>query len=355
VVVGAGAVIQPATATPIKWLTVNLGVHRFGHLTAPDAVVARAGASDVGFECGKPSACPSQEPPPASSCGCIDVLPQGPTSFDVGRDGSIWLLDGLNHRLLVWQRGRPNHRARAVALPRNLDVGDFALAPNGTVYVYSARNVAGRPNHDLFALTTTGRVRWKAPTAITNGQALLRIGSDGALYAVGGFPSDNAFSWTPLTTPAGRPLPLAQQRRRTSATEPMPSGLTLLATEPSAHEVHFALIGRDHRVVRAWRVTSRTNVGIVRAVPAMLGGDLVVGVQVSHQVGSKFRAENLILRLRSSGETRLRVALDPRALWDPDGTTARTALRVGPDGRLYQLRTNPATGASVVRYSLVGR
>jgi hypothetical protein len=353
--VGAGAVIQPATASPIKWLTVQLGVHRFGHLSAPDAVVARAGASDVGFECGKPSACPSQEPPPPGSCGCIDVLPQGPTSFDVARDGSIWLLDGLNHRLLVWPHGRPNRLGRAVPLPRNLDVGDFALAPNGTIYVYSAKNVSGRPNHELFALTATGRVRWKAMTAITNGQALLRIGPDGALYAVGGFPSDNAFGWTPLTTPAGRPLPIAQQRRRTSANEPLPGGVRLLTTEPSAHEVHFALIGSDHRVVRAWRVTSRTNVGIVRAVPAIVGGDLVVGVQVSQQVGSKFRAENLILRLRSSGGTRLHGALDPRAVWDPDGSTARTALRIGPDGRLYQLRTNPATGASVARYSLAVR
>jgi hypothetical protein len=35
-----------------------------------------------------------------------------------------------------------------------------------------------------------------------------------------------------------------------------------------------------------------------------------------------------------------------------DGTGASTPLRVGSDGGLYQLRTDPKTGASVARYSL---
>ena len=29
-----------------------------------------------------------------------------------------------------------------------------------------------------------------------------------------------------------------------------------------------------------------------------------------------------------------------------------TPLRIGPDGRLYQLRTNPKTGMSIARYSV---
>jgi hypothetical protein len=44
----------------------------------------------------------------------------------------------------------------------------------------------------------------------------------------------------------------------------------------------------------------------------------------------------------------VRFALDPAALWgDPV-----TALRVGTDGRLYQLRSDPATGVSVAGHAL---
>jgi hypothetical protein len=47
--------------------------------------------------------------------------------------------------------------------------------------------------------------------------------------------------------------------------------------------------------------------------------------------------------------TRQRFALDARAVW---GDTPITGVRVGPDGRLYQLRTSPTTGVSVARYSV---
>ena len=36
----AGPTIQPAGAASIRWLAVQLGVHQFGHLRAPDAIVA---------------------------------------------------------------------------------------------------------------------------------------------------------------------------------------------------------------------------------------------------------------------------------------------------------------------------
>jgi hypothetical protein len=44
-------------------------------------------------------------------------------------------------------------------------------------------------------------------------------------------------------------------------------------------------------------------------------------------------------------------ALDARVVFG-DSNTYTAPLRIGPDGRLYQLRTEPKTGASVARYSL---
>jgi hypothetical protein len=42
----------------------------------------------------------------------MDGVALGPWSFDVARDGSIWLLDEVKHRLLVWRRGRPGRPGR---------------------------------------------------------------------------------------------------------------------------------------------------------------------------------------------------------------------------------------------------
>jgi hypothetical protein len=329
----------PTAATPIKWLAVNLGVHTFGHLSAPDAIVARGDAHAVGFECGKPSACGSQSAPGAG-CGCLDVLPQGPTAVDVGRDGSVWVLDGVKHRLLAWQRGQ---LSRAVPLPADVGDSDFALGKDGTIYVFGG-NVHGKPYLTLYALTRAGRIRWKAPTTVGSSQARLFLAWDGAVYSVG--PSATP-TWTPLTTPGGRPLALGVQRRRSSGLEPLTRDLRLSTMQVSQREVHFALVDGAKRVVRAWRVSSRTSLELGHFLPRAVGSDVVVALGVYQ--GRK--SETTILRLGSTGATRVRVSLDSRAVWDPEGTTARSTLRVGPDGRLYQLRTDPARGVSVARYS----
>ena len=97
----AGITLGTAAASPIKWVSVSLGTHRFGHLRTPDAVVARAAPTEVGFKKG------------GTGCGCMDG-PGGPVLFDVERNGSIWLFDVLNHRLLVWRPGRPAQDRKSV-------------------------------------------------------------------------------------------------------------------------------------------------------------------------------------------------------------------------------------------------
>ena len=86
------------------------------------------------------------------------------------------------------------------------------------------------------------------------------------------------------------------------------------------------------------------------AAPALVGGDPVVPLEVSKQTKNKFLREQVILRLSPNSGTPQQFALAA----DPVLGEANvfTAVRVGPDGQLYQLRTNLKTGASIARFSL---
>ena len=318
-----------------RFLAVSLGTHRFGHVRAPDAIVARAGPNDVGLMC-------CADPPGGD----------GPSSFDIAPDGSMWVLDRLNHRLLVWRAGHPAHPARSVTLPRNLNVSDFALGRNGTIFIRGGDTASlGKGNKDhLYAVTATGRLRWQAPTTAGIATAQLQLGPNGALYAVQACgltcaPFGGHVLWTPLTTRTGRPLSLAERARGTSPFEPVPGGLRLV-TELSFSVARFALINRADEIVRAWRVTSRTRLSGMLGAPTVVGGDPVLPLEVSAQQ----HWEKLIVRLGPTGGTRVRFALADRPVVGE--VNLFSPLRISADGRLYELRTNLKTGASVARYSL---
>ena len=332
-VITASAMLQPAAATTIAPSLVPLGSHRFGHLHTPDSVAAHADAAQVGFS----------QPPEGT-----DSTANGPWSFDVAQDGSIWLLDQVNHQLLVWQPGRPDHPARKVPLPMDLleRMADFAVAPDHTIYAtYVPPPGPGPKTLRLCALTPSGQVRWTAATINESFNAPLRIGPDGALWA---FMGQAAQVWTPLTTAAGRPLGLAEQRGRTSPQQPLPGGQRLTINHVSAHELHVTIEGQ---ALRGWRITSQTSLGAEGATPALVGGDPVVVVEISQQTTAKFLYEYQVLRLARTGGTSVRFAINPasRAQW---GDPPFTGVRVGPDGQLYQLRTSRTSGVDIIRYSL---
>ena len=332
---GSATLVVRATSTHGPSL-VPLGRHRFGHLRAPDAIAAHADADEIGF----------YSPPKGT-----DGVSLGPWSFDVAQDRSIWLLDELNHRLLMWRPGRPNHPARKVPLPIDpLErVADFAVAPDHTIYAtYVPPPGPGPKTLRLCALSPSGQVRWTAPTISEIFNAPLRIGPDGALWTVGGQPGQ---AWTPLTTPAGRPLPLAEQRRRTSAEQPLSGGHRLTSTYVSAHERRVTLNDRAGQPLRGWRITSQTDLGAEGATAALVGGDPVVVLEVSQQTTANFVYEYQVLRLARGGGASVRFAIAPagRTVW---GDEPVTGVRVGPDGQLYQLRTDRANGVSIARYSL---
>src|SRR6266542_3530145 len=80
----------------------ELGAHRFGRTRPPEAVVARAawgrGAGALGLRAGREQAT------------------VGPSSFDVGSDGSVRILDQVNHRLAIYRPGTATRPARVVPL-----------------------------------------------------------------------------------------------------------------------------------------------------------------------------------------------------------------------------------------------
>jgi len=127
--------------------------------------------------------------------------------------------------------------------------------------------------------------------------------------------------------------------------EPLPGGLRLV-TELSFSVARFALINKSDEIVRAWRVTSTTRLSGMLGAPTLVGGNPVFSLEVSAQQ----HWEKLIVRLGPTGGTRVRFALPDRPVVGEVNLFA--PLRIRADGKLYQLRTNLKTGASVARYSL---
>jgi hypothetical protein len=314
---------------------VSLGTHRFGHLRTPDRIVARAGRSEVAMTC-------CADPPGGD----------GPSSFDVAADGSTWVLDRLNHRLLVWRRRDPLHPARSVQLPRSLAIRDFALGRTGTIFARAGdtADLGHGPKEHLYAFTPTGRLRWRTSLPAGIAVAQLQLGPDGALEAMqtcglACAPFGGHLTWVTLTTPVGRPLTLAERSRRAGSLEPVGGGLRLVS-QVSYSVARFALVNGADAIVRAWAVTSRTRMSGLAGAPALVGGDPVVPLQVS--AGARW--ERLVLRLDSFGSTRVRVVLADRPIVGEVNLFA--PLRIAADGTLFELRTTISNGASVAAYAL---
>ncbi len=338
-----------AAAPSVSWVlehpaVVNLGVHRFGGARAPDAVVARAGAADVQFQ----------------TTG--DAF--GPQTFVVGRDRSVWLNDGLNQRLLAWPPGHPNAAPRPLRLPHFSPDTDFALGPAGTVYAAWWDTSVAPPLVRLDRLNATGKVLWQSTLASQVTNSRLRVGPDGTLFFTTGMPGGpgGETQWAPAATPAGRPLSLKQQLAGRSWAEQMPGGLQLLSVSmapcqcgenprgESRREIRFALIDRHGRLVRSWRVLSRTTIsmGGSYTTPELVGGDPVVVLDATAGTGKAFKWEYEVLRLAPNGGTDARFSLR-RVVY---GDNSLADVRIGPGGNLYQLGSAPATGVAVGRFSL---
>jgi hypothetical protein len=327
---------------------IRLGTHRFGQTLPTGTVVARAAADAVGW----------RDPGPGQG------LKAGPQSFLVRRDGSIWLDDEVNDRLLVWPAGQHDAVPRVVPLPYGSGSSDMTFGPGGSVYITRVAGT-GRAAHILLdRLDLSGKKIWESPlggyysagarTFELGVNSPLRVGPDGTLYCLV-FMSSDAWGWMPVATPAGKPIPPAAQRRGTHwPFQPVAGGLRMLGPEVytprddvAPHELRYALVDPRGRVVRSWRILSRTELNLHQAAPELVGGNPFVVLAFAKADGARQTREYEALRLGPHG---LRSSLSlPAALW---GDTALPDLRVGPDGSLYQLATSPTAGVTISRYSL---
>jgi len=330
-------------------IQIRLGKHRFGEPAPTGTVVGRASADQVGWQI------------PPEGCGCGPSF--GPETFLVGRDGSVWLDDSLNNRLLGWNAGNPDAIVRSVPLPDRSADHDVALGPNGTFYVTGVQGRGASAHLVLNRLGRTGRVLWTgrlagSPSDFSSfnlgDNSQLRTGPDGTLYLLAGMMGlpGGEWGWMPVATPSGHMIAPAAQRRGTSwPDQPVAGGMRLISEAYTAkadgpvREMRYALLDRRGRFVRSWRVMSKTDINPDFATPALVGGRPAVVLDVSDAAAGKM--EYLVLRLGPHGASS-RFTL-PRLIY---GDNLLADVRIGPGGRLYQLATSPQTGVVISRFSL---
>ena len=342
----------PARGTPTTWIlnhpvVIKLGTHRFGETKAPEAVVARARADEVGWDINEEL-----------------QYHWGPQTLQVGSDRSVWLEDSFNGRLLVWNPGEPDQFARAVPVPYGAGISDVAFGPGGTLYV--TRKLVDPTRLVLDKLDgTTGRLLWEnrvgleyagGPTGdsypLVGSGSPLRVGPDGTLYYLVGLPGGEG--WLPVATAAGRPLVTRAQLKGIRPLQPVARGLRLVGPEVytphddmAPHDLRYALVDQRDRVVRSWRILSSTEINFPYTRPELAGGEPIIALEFLKSEGSLQNAEYEVLRLGRHGAT-ARFSL-ARAVW---GDGALADLRLGPDGKLYQLATSPKDGVVISRYPL---
>jgi hypothetical protein len=326
--------------------TVDLGTHRFGRTRASEAVVARARPDEVAWQ--------------------LEGDPFGPQTFLVGADGSTWLDDSLNNRLLVYAPGRPDHWIRSVPLPDRSADRDVAFGPAGTIYVTGGIGRGVTYRDVLYRLSPTGQILWQQQLAggpgsrgsfVLGANSSLRTGPDGTLYCLAGMPGliGGEPGWMPVATTLGSPLSRGAQRRGTDwPYQPVGGGLRLVSElyvpvpDGAPHEARYALVDRRGRIVRAWRVLSDTDINFTYTTPELVGGDPVVVLDATAQVGGEFKWDRVVLRLRPTGATSFSL---PKAVF---GDNILADLRVGSDGKLYELSSSPTSGVAISRYALDG-
>jgi hypothetical protein len=356
---GPGAAVRiPARSSEKVWVLtgarfVKLGTHRFGNLRQAAAVVAHAGPADVGFD----------NPPEGAK--------SGPWSFDVAPNRSVWLLDELSRRLLVWPAGQPDAAPRVV--PLGSGGWDFARGPAGSVYV--TRRAPESFTLQLFRVTATGHVTWHTDLATDIENQQLRLGPDGTLYWTGavtgslGRRTERAGPniWAPAASPAGQPFSTDRQKRRLTLYQPLPGGRRLVWTIAdlekdrayglAPHEERVALFRGANRLVRAWRIQSRTVIWpYPEATPGLVGSNPVVVLKASTS-SSPTKTEYEVLRLAATSSGTLDKFSLPSASYTDQGGIAlwgdvQTDIRIGPGAVIYQLGTSPTVGVRIFRYPL---
>jgi hypothetical protein len=303
----------PQHVWPLEhWTTVDVGRAQFGDARSPSSVVARFGwgRSDrgLGLDSGR------------------EQSRIGPSAFDIAPDGSVVVLDQVNHRLV---RVRSGHPPSHMPIDFAGGEGDVAVAADGSVYVLEASD---KPVVRTFAASGTPIV--SAPLAEPVAD-MVRAGPDGPV--VHAYPSE---MWLPT---GGRrpPLGVAEQLRAAEPGRSVGDG-NAIVVHATAAEVKLALV-RGDRVARAWILRAPSSFGELQLAEPYRDGLLVV-VRLWDEKHAVFR----VLRLGPEGL----VSSFPVSPGEWAETASLSRFRLHGD-TLYQLRSDRA-GAEIATYEIGG-
>ena len=308
------AAVAPQHVWPLQsWTTVDLGAEPFGETRSPSTVVSELtwgkGSQAVGLDSGQ------------------EQSRIGPSAFDVAPDGSIVVLDQVNHRL---SRLQPGAGTTQLPVPFSGGEGDLAVGGDGTIYVLDA----GASQPVVRSFSPAGDLIAGTPLAETSAD-MIRVGPDGPL--VHAYPSE---MWLP--TGHGRPpLTADEQLAGAQVARSFDGGLAVVVSA-SPGETRFALV-RDGGVVRAWLVRSTTSLGEVQLAEPY-GDGLLAVVRLWDESHAQFR----VLRLAADGLADS-FAVE-RAEWAETASLSR--FRVF-GSTLYQLRSD-ASGAEIATFEIGG-
>ena len=311
----AGGATAPQRSIPLgRSVDVRLGAHLFEAAHKADSRVARAvwgtQAGEVGLEQGR------------------NLTPIGGSAFDVDRNGTVYVLDEANHRLLRWPKGA----GAPTDLPLSINgtLADMSVDGEGTIHVLETTNGQGRaPLLRLFDRNGAAR----GTTEVGERASQVRIGPAGPIVLQ--HPSGQ---WMAAVID-GRPLTPSDQKRSGRAGRSFPGGSEVVVLR-SGNEIRAALVDASG-VRRAWRVTSETPFAEVQLAEP-LGNRLLLVTRVY----TDDRDEFLVLILDQSG-VRRGFSLDS-ADWAETAPLSRFRL-VGSS--LFQLGSTPA-GLFVDRFDL---
>jgi hypothetical protein len=293
--------------------SVSLGTHTFGRAQKHDGRVFAAhwgtGAGALGLLTGR------------------ELARIGPSAFDIEPDGTVVVLDQVNDRLVRYPAGRLAPRYAHIAFAGG--EGDLAVGADGTAYVLDQGSEPVIRSYDPSgALAAASEVHG-------SGADMLRAGPAGTL--VHSYPDE---MWVPVGGPDA--LLGAQQQAAGARPARVADGGLEVVVHGGPAEAYFALVdGND--VVRAWRVSSGSNLGEIQLAEPFGDGMLVV-----LRVWTETKAEFVALVLTPHGLADA-FAIDATQ-WAESAALGR--LRLSGD-TLYQLRSTSA-GAAVVTFDLGG-
>jgi hypothetical protein len=244
----------------------------------------------------------------------------GPSSFDVDSSGRIHLVDSLQHRVAVFESGRPIRESRVEMSARTAVAID-----------------TGGVDHLADSTGSSVRVRSVDPAGNVGPELALGPKLASEIRAVG----DHAFvrvlpldAWVRVGGPAGA----------ISAGLPGPDGGELIRIGRE-RSVRVATVSGD-RVIRAVELTSGWRLGEVALAQPDGRGGFVVVVRVARALPAPADQYQVVQVSGGRIVGTFAVASDDFAQSPP-----ASRFRLGPDARLYQLTSSPE-GVRIVRFGI---